>query len=253
MSGVSISADGGSVSAGLVPFDAGRHAGLGPDAVARRRYLRGLTVVRVFLDEYLVAARDYPLVFIQSTDGNVQTCVITGLRRDENLFVDADGEWVESTYVPASVRRYPFHTVPEAIATGGTTRTRVLVDESALGKSADPYFAQDGTPTDRWHQAERFLADLGTAENNTLAFCRRIAELDLLEPFDALVNPQQQDSLQVTGMSRVNEDRLNALPADTIREMMQRGELSRIYAHLISLENFGRLLDLAATADAAPG
>ncbi len=50
-------------------------------------------------------------------------------------------------------------------------------------------------------------------------------------------------------MHRVNEDRLNQLPAKAIKAMMSRGELSRVYAHLISLENFAKLLDLSVVDD----
>jgi hypothetical protein len=63
------------------------------------------------------------------------------------------------------------------------------------------------------------------------------------------VNPERQDSLRLTGMYRVNETRLNRLAAKTIRSLMQGGEMSRIYAHLISLENFAKLLDLSAAVE----
>jgi hypothetical protein len=36
---------------------------------------------------------------------------------------------------------------------------------------------------------------------------------------------------------------MNDLPAEKLRELAQNGILSRVYAHLISLANFGRLLD----------
>ena len=50
-------------------------------------------------------------------------------------------------------------------------------------------------------------------------------------------------------MHRVYEDKLNQLPADTVKELMEQGEMSRIYAHLISLENFAKLLDLSSDND----
>ncbi|MCZ6722795.1 MAG: SapC family protein, partial [Gammaproteobacteria bacterium] len=62
---------------------------------------------------------------------------------------------------------------------------------------------------------------------------------------DAQINPQQKNSLRVSGMHRVDENRLNNLPAKVIKDLMQEGEMSRIYAHLISLENFAKLLDLS--------
>ena len=75
----------------------------------------------------------------------------------------------------------------------------------------------------------------------------------MLEAFDAQINPQQADGMRVTGMHRVNENRLNSLDAGTIKRLMQQGSLSRIYAHLISLENFAKLLELSAASGPASG
>ena len=52
----------------------------------------------------------------------------------------------------------------------------------------------------------------------------------------------------VRGLFRVSEDRLNTLSGEAVKELMVRGELSRIYAHLMSLDNFAALLDLHAPA-----
>jgi hypothetical protein len=47
----------------------------------------------------------------------------------------------------------------------------------------------------------------------------------------------------MTGMYRVTEQKLADLPADKLKELAQKGILARVYAHLISLANFGKLLD----------
>jgi hypothetical protein len=125
----------------------------------------------------------------------------------------------------------------------------ILVDESGLEQSDDPFFDATGEATDKWRAQESLIVDFIDAEKSTAEFVERLADLDLLEAFDAQVNPQQQKSMHLTGMYRVNEDKLNRLPAKTIKAMMSRGELSRVYAHLISLENFATLLDLSVVDD----
>ena len=150
------------------------------------------------------------------------------------------------------MRRFPFYAVATG-EVGKADKTLIMVDESALVASAEPFFDQLGEATAKWKSSEVFIADFVAAEKQTMLFAARMDELGLLEAFDAQVNPEQQDSLQLTGMFRVNEDRLNRLATKTIRELMVQGEMSRIYAHLISLENFAKLLDLSAAAERSTG
>jgi SapC len=228
----------------IVPFESKRHAGLGLNRTRLRHFAASHHAFAISLPEFFYAARHYPLVFVKSEDNEMRASVITGLRHDENLFVDARGDWRDQAYVPAYVRRFPFYVADGADGSAG--KKMIMVDESGLEVSDDPFFDAAGEATDKWRAQEIFIADFIAAEHRTVEFSARMAELDLLEPFDARVNPEQQNSMHVTGMYRVNEDRLNRLPAKTIKAMMSRGELSRVYAHLISLENFAKLLDLSA-------
>jgi hypothetical protein len=77
-----------------------------------------------------------------------------------------------------------------------------------------------------------------------------LQEHRLLQPFEAHAFPKGGRDLHLVGMHRVDENRLNALEGRVIKGMMKRGELSRIYAHLMSLDNFRYLMD-RATARAA--
>ncbi|MCP4768016.1 MAG: SapC family protein [Gammaproteobacteria bacterium] len=231
----------------IVPFESGRHAGLGLKRTRLRHFAASRHAFAISLPEFFYAARHYPVVFVKSEDNEMRASVITGLRHDENLFVDAQGEWREQAYVPAYVRRFPFYIADAADGSAG--KKMIMVDESGLEESDDPFFDAAGEATDKWRAQETLIADFIAAESRTVEFSARMAELDLLEAFDARVNPESQNSMHVTGMYRVNEDRLNRLPAKTIKAMMSRGELSRVYAHLISLENFAKLLDLSAVDD----
>ena len=228
----------------IVPFDSKRHAGLGLNRTRLHHFAASHHAFAISLPEFFYAARHYPLVFVKSEDSEMRASVITGLRSAENLFVDARGDWREQAYVPAYVRRFPFYVVDGKDET--PDKKMIMVDESGLEESDDPFFDAAGEATDKWKAQEILIADFIAAEHRTVEFAAHMAELDLLEAFDARVNPEQQNSMHVIGMYRVNEDRLNRLPAKTIKAMMSRGELSRVYAHLISLENFAKLLDLSA-------
>jgi hypothetical protein len=55
--------------------------------------------------------------------------------------------------------------------------------------------------------------------------------------------------MQITGMFRVNEKALENLNAAQLKNLMRKGILPRVYIHLVSLENFGRLLERKAGRD----
>jgi len=48
--------------------------------------------------------------------------------------------------------------------------------------------------------------------------------------------------MQLEGMHRVARASLDALPADQLRRLMSAGAMEKIYSHLLSLDNFRRLL-----------
>jgi hypothetical protein len=61
--------------------------------------------------------------------------------------------------------------------------------------------------------------------------------------------------MQLNGMYRVTESKLEFLNAGQHKNLLRKGIMGRIYLHLLSLENFARLLDRKAAllAQAQPG
>jgi hypothetical protein len=85
---------------------------------------------------------------------------------------------------------------------------------------------------------------------------RALAELGLFKPFTMQAVPKEGTPLAMTGMHRISKQKLNDLPADQLKALAQTGRLARVYAHLISLRNFARLLDrrmaMAKRSSASP-
>jgi hypothetical protein len=52
-------------------------------------------------------------------------------------------------------------------------------------------------------------------------------------------------------MQRVAEKRLENLNAAQLKNLVRKGILPRVYMHLLSLENFGRLLERKAARQAS--
>jgi hypothetical protein len=72
------------------------------------------------------------------------------------------------------------------------------------------------------------------------------ADYGLLEPFSMQANLQQGGQMQLTGMHRVEEARIAHLNVNQFKNLAKKGILGRIYAHLLSLENFARLVQRKA-------
>lgn len=99
-----------------VALDATVHAGAG---VIRNAGWYGFAVstsmVPITLDEFLPAARHYPIVL--SCDPAPIPMAALGLPTGLNQYVELDGTWRRNHYVPGWIRRYPF--VPMGGEDGG--------------------------------------------------------------------------------------------------------------------------------------
>lgn len=237
--------------AGLVPFDRAQHGDRAVRESGRMAFAARLHAAPLAVVEFQHAARHYPIAFVRDpASGRPQPIAVLGLERERNLFV-RDGAWEPLCWVPAYVRRWPFYTVQvtRPAQAGARDDALICVDESGLAEGPAPagqaLFA-GGEPTDAWRPVEQLVREVEAARVQTDAFSARLAELDLLEGFEAHAVPSGGGPPRTLGgLERVSEDRLNALPDATVKELMQRGFLSRVYAHLTSLDNFRYLLERA--------
>jgi hypothetical protein len=205
---------------------------------------RTLTAVPLSFTEFSVACRDLPIAFVSGDGGGSYVpMAILGLESQQNLFVTSDNAWADGIYLPAYVRRYPF-CMTRVTVDGREHAERVAcVEKRAISDKGEALFDAQGEPLPAWAERQKLLfeyeADLLRSED----MCKTLAQLGVLEPFTMQAVPNQGAPVAMTGMHRVAEQKMADLPADKLRELAQSGVLSRVYAHLISLANFGRLLD----------
>ena len=215
---------------------------------------RNLSSLPLSFTEFAAACRDYPITFITSDGGKgFVAMAILGLERQQNLFVATGNTWDSSTYVPAYVRRYPF-CMTRVTVNGQEQPERIAcVEKRALNDRADALYDAKGEPLPLWEERRKFLFEFEADLARTEEMCRTLAALGLFEAFTMQAVPKQGAPMALTGMHRVSEQKLHELPADKFRELAQTGVLARVYAHLISLGNFARLLErraaLARTVD----
>ena len=208
---------------------------------------RHLTALPLSFTEFAVAVHDYPIAFVSGDNGrSFVAMAVLGLEQQQNLFVTGDDAWDAQAYVPAYVRRYPF-CMTRVTVDGQEQAERVAcVEKRALKPKGEALYDDKGEPLPAWEHRRKLLFEFEADLARTEEMCRRLHALQLLETFTAQAAPTGEGPITLTGMYRISEERLHALPADTLKELAQSGILSRVYVHLLSLGNFQRLLDRRA-------
>ena len=197
----------------------------------------GINALFVAAAEFVDAARDYPIVFIDAglgEDGKreVAPVVVLGLAPGENLMLEPDGGWA-ARYVPALLRGYPL-----GLVRSDEQSYVIVVDDQAdaLSESeGERLFDDTGSLTPLLEQRRQHLERLEAEGERTRLLGRSLLELDLLRPmrFEATLPDGQR--LSVDGFLTVDEKLFGALPAERVRALHQSGVLGTIYAHLFSL------------------
>jgi hypothetical protein len=211
-------------------------------------FSRKVNSVPLMAVEFREAQSDYPIVFAGNNEG-VMPAVILGLREGENLYLSSDGKW-DARYIPAFVRRYPF--VFSKSEDG--QRFLLCIDEQFSGFNGDGrgerLFTDDGKPSPYVDNILKFLQEYQLQFHRAERFCKRILELDLLEPMQAQVELNSGEKYSLSGFMAVDREKLKELPGDKLAELAKTDELELIYLHLQSMRNFGALKDRLGLARA---
>jgi hypothetical protein len=194
--------------------------------------------------EFVHAAKEYPIIFIQAGE-SILPVALLGFRTDENLFVDEDGKW-DAKYIPAFVRRYPF-ILAEAPGKGkdDAKELTVCIDEDFPGLSKEdgsPLFDEEGNQTELLDNAITFLQEYQSQYQRTEIFVNRLKDLDLLTGYTANAELADGEKVSMSGLLVIDEKKLVELEKKKAMELFRSGELSWIYAHLLSLSNMNSVI-----------
>jgi hypothetical protein len=240
-----------------VPVSSGRHRQCSIEPGKGYGFARKINSVPLTAVEFPLAAAEYAIVFAQGGEEVVPVAIL-GARAGENLYVKDDDSW-SARYIPAFVRRYPF---VFSAKDDGKTFT-LCVDEAFQGLNyqgrGQPLFDGEGKQTQYVDNVLRFLQEYRAQFMRTQAFCKKVAELGLLEPMQAQFTLASGQKMSLTGFHVIDRNKLKALPAETLAQLAATDELELIYLHLQSMRNFVSVKDKlvlaqpdAAAADTAP-
>ena len=210
------------------------------------------TAVPLTVTEFAPAALSFPVIF--AGEERVPLAVM-GLNTGENLFIKADGEFEAGAYIPAYIRRYPFVLANDE----NQDRLIVCIDRSSdlLAEGGQtPLFDDKGEPTEYTQNCIKFCDDFEAERRRTDSFVQLLKENDLFELKTAIFTPtdaagQPGEPQTVAEYYGVSEEKLNALPIEKLKELQTNGALAQIYAHLVSLVGWDKLIAVAMVRQAA--
>jgi hypothetical protein len=228
------------------PLSAEAHGALGVNPTEKPYAFAGVTnLVPLTVTEFAPAALSYPVIFAGDAK---QPVAVMGLRQGENLFVSEAGDFRPEAYIPAYVRRYPFVFANDDVE----KRLILCVDRAApfLTEGGQTPLFVDGQPSQYTQQAMEFCNNFEQERLRTEAFVKLLTELDLFESKEAVFTPRNPDGTAAAPQKlaeyfAVSEDKLKALPAEKLAELRDNGALGQIYAHLVSLLGWDRLIAMA--------
>ena len=227
------------------PLQAGLHGKLSLTSQARYGFAADANSVPLVYGEMATACRHFPIVF---TDGQQPSPVaVLGLRGQENLFVDAAGQWRADTYIPAYIRRYPFIFMENS----DQSQFTLCVDTAAANvvESGDsPLFDDEGQPSPLTRSALEFCREYQNQYAHTVEFCRALAEADLLIENRADITLPDGQRLTLSGFKIIDEAKFNAMPEQEFLRWRANGWLTLVYCHLISIAAWPTLLGHAKSA-----
>lgn len=234
----------------VVPVNKSRHLGKKVRLSNDFRFASKFHMAYVTVHEFARAAALYPLVFLEDKENDhFRPIALMGLDAGENLFVDSEGRWA-GAYIPAIIRRYPFALTKAPDA----DRFIVCVDEASdllSDTEGAPLFDEQGNATQVIENVKRYLGELQQMDTMTHEFSQFLIHNNLLTPLNMRVNAANQ-ARNITGCYVINEERLNGFSDAKFVEIRQKGYLPAIYAHLISLSQIERLVDLKKAVVQAP-
>ena len=206
------------------------------------RFASQAHIMPLVVTEFGPAALTYPIIFVGEQRMPV---AVMGVNQGENLFADEQGVFEADAYLPAYMRRYPFVFANDE----SQNRMIVCIDRAAEMVTENPEtpFFDNNEPTEYTKNAIKFCEDFETERRRTESFVKMLSDEDLFEVKQANFTPRNPDGS--TGQPQliaeyfaVSEEKLGKLSAEKLQQYRDTGALPQIYAHLMSLLGWDRII-----------
>lgn len=200
---------------------------------------------QVLPSEFAQVAKEMPIIFAQNGNGGLDAVAVMAVKNSQNLFVDS-GKW-SAAYMPATLRQYPFILArPSAEAKDYVLcfdKTAPCIGEKIKGERL---FSKEGEQTETAKNLVNFISEVQKEAAFSDAIVTKLTELELFKDIEGRFELNDGEKITLQGMRVVDEEKLKNLDSEKLAELNKSGVLFLIHMHLLSLSNFGRLMDLYA-------
>lgn len=199
-----------------------------------------------FPEEFVVLSGHFPLIFRENvdSDGDDFLCVaLMGLEQNENLFLNLQG--YPNPQFPLTMKIRPFMVGEDP---NDPQRGSVFIDTSSSRLTIDPdegeaLFDENGQHTEFLKGRISQLELCYSGRKKGIGFIQMLRDYDLLEPFNADLKFKDNTQKTITGFYGVNVERLNELPAQSLKKLSDKGYLMPCYLAVASLARLGDLIE----------
>lgn len=214
-----------------VPLDAKKHATLGLKKNFGLGFTNTINAVPINMIEMPQICHHYPIAF--SPDANATPVALVGLRDNENLFVDAKGNWQADAYIPAYIRRYPF-IFSELPNSDQLTLCIDMADSIVEENGEQRFFDAEGKGSPLANNALEFCKSYHAAAQQTLEFSKQLADSGLLVDRRAEISVVGNRRISFSGFRIIDEQKLAEMDDKIFLDWRKKGYLPFLYAHLFS-------------------
>ncbi|WP_108944264.1 SapC family protein [Shewanella halifaxensis] len=209
-------------------------------------------LIPVVFHEFHHLASEFPLVFVKNTEtGQFIPVAMMGIKPDINLYCQ-NSNW------PASVYPRGFNNAPFSLVKPSKDEDNVLVciDTESLLVSADDdsghrLFNDDNQQSEFLKKRTEALLEVAAFTEQTTNICQLLASKNLFTAKQLTVKLlKNEQPINIDGVYVIDEQVLNQLEDEDFLSLKRNGLLPLIYAHLVSLQQIGRLIEKQNQYDA---
>jgi hypothetical protein len=195
------------------------------------------TAVPVLIAELQKIITQFAIGFIKNDNG-FETVAILGFHANKSAYVNDKGEWL-AAYIPALFRVFPYN-----LPTNNEGIPVLCIDSGHLDQpdSTENLFEIDGGLAAKTAEVLNLLEHCNTGLKQTREATRRLAELNLLVPWEIeLASADEKPATNLLGVYRIDENLLNDLDDTTFAGLRESGAIAIAYAQLFSLPQISQI------------
>lgn len=204
----------------------------------------GGSLVEVVPQEFRNIATNYPILVTQFEEGGkFMACALLGIEMGENLYI-VDGKW-DATYVPLHVQRGPFR-INVQQKQGSDQPDMVMSIDTDSGRvnetDGEPLFEEDGSQSEYLKYIDTVLSRLVAGAEAAKIFAAALEKFDLVKPMNISIEFADGQKGTVQGLHSIDEEKLQALSGDDLKELNANGVLMLLHIVIGSLAQIDRLI-----------